>query len=289
MVEVRSRITLPDGKAAASVRVNLRVLASPTWHADRTGMTLGRSTVWTGEDGWWSCDLLPYTAYEDHDDVFVEAIELGPAGTRCVSYMRVPNAAGPLLMRDILINPPPAPNGCWRPINQLGDLFNVDPDANQPPEGSALVVADGVWMPGQAGASKLAALGDVDAESVAAAKVGQPLIYLGSEKGWGVETDVSTGLVFLLSDPGAAVDPDGWTVRLELIERSPGESVTVDWGDLSQATELGGDTNHADHAYPNRAADYFVSVVYTGSGDPGEPEDGNDNPHLPFPRSREDA
>ena len=287
MPVVKSRITLPDGTPAVRVRVNLRVLATPKWHSDGTGVTLGRASVWTGQDGWWQVNLLPHTAYEDHEFVYVEVTEFGPAGSRCVSYIRVPNEAGPLLMRSILVNPPPPDGRCWRPVNSLGDLWNVDDDADQPPEGAALVVTGGQWTAGQAGVSRLVALADVDADSVAAAQPGDPLVYLGSAKGWGVQRDTVAGLVFLLSDPGPGVDPGGWTVRLTLKQRQPDVAVTVDWGDLA-STDMPPDIQQADHTYPAEPADYFVGAVYAdGSGQPGTPEDGNDNPHLPLPREQE--
>lgn len=286
---VRSRITYPDGDPATMVRVAIRIIASPHWHADGTGVTLGLSTTWTGRDGWWESNVVPYTVFEDDRYVYAEVVEQGPGSACHRYYLRVPDVPGPLLMRDLLINPPdpgpdPGPDG-WRPISSLGDLRNVDRDADAPTDGAVLVWERGEWRPGQASASTLAQLTDVDAGSVADAKPGDPLVWLGADRGWGVSRPApAVELRFRAGDD--STDPTGYTLALTLTSRTAGRPVTVDWGDMSTGL-LDAATDTASHRYAPPGGDVSLLVAYgDDGGEIGQPEAGSsDFFTIPFPRS----
>ncbi|MBA8827906.1 hypothetical protein FHX42_005313 [Saccharopolyspora lacisalsi] len=143
---VKNQLLHPDGTAQKGIQVDLIARSNTAWTADGTGRIVGQVRTWTGPRGCWRQALLPYSAYLASEYVYVEVWESG----RLTGAIRVPPkpAGVECWVWDLLVNPPPAPDGNgWQPVSELGDLRNVATAANRPADGSALLATGGVWRP----------------------------------------------------------------------------------------------------------------------------------------------
>lgn len=230
MTIVRSYIEAPartPGHApvpAAGIAVSVRILAAPApWFDNSTGKVLGTSTTWTGQDGWWQIDIQPHTAFEHPELVYTEIVEHSNDPTHAVThYAQVPtpdphDPTKPVLLRDILVPPPPWEHGGVLP---------------PPPP----------WVP----IDRLARLRDVDADSVRNAKPGDYLVLLPTGK-WGASRGPLPLSISWTPDPD-----DLLTVHITLAGFG-GAGATLGWGDGSPE-ELVNSHDPVSHTYTQPGA-----------------------------------
>ena len=292
MTWVKSRLVLPDGSPVRGAEVTATVMTGPNWLHD-DGRTIGNATTHTGRDGMWFLNLMPYTQVEPPTDahMYYQVNEGGQAWN-----IRVPPPPEPppddwppnkpwsaLWLRDLIFDeaPPAKQTQLW----QLSGLADVAGEVATAPDGTALVKRGGMWrvLP-----YELAALADVDPATVANPVVGAPLVWLGSERGWGqlqAEPEPPTPAgQWRIYDPGPGADPSGYTVRLELVDRDPERAVTVDWGDGGPVSTLSPEQTTTDHTYMPMPGGYPITATYT-DGEPLEPATSTDDwCEVPYPR-----
>lgn len=292
MTWVQSRLVYPDGSPVRGQQITATVMTGPNWLQDN-GRALGGATTHTQRDGMWWLNLMPYTQVEPPADAHMYYqvdeggqqwnIRVPPPPTPAPDDWPPGEPWEPFWLRDLVFEEPPPPKSrLW----QLSGLADVSGDLATAPEGAALVKHAGLWrsLPYQLGA-----LLDVDPATAANPRPGQPLVWLGTDRGWG-QPDATpptppeiTGM-WRIGDPGPETDPSGYTVRLELVHPDPQRPVLIDWGDSTTPTTLAPGEHRADHQYPPMPGGYPVSASYT-DGTPLEPETDDDSwCQLPYDR-----
>lgn len=196
LTTVRSTLVGPDGRPLAGREVVAVLRASPTWLEDGTGRVIDTARTRTDREGQWEMRLLPNKYLEPPTNEsgkptptsYYEISENGLVSTALVpgagEHTDCPRPQEPctVWLRDILINGPQPGPVPWAPIDTLGKLHNVTPDADDPKRGQVLVFNGQVWEPkttqAGSGPTRLDELEDVDARNPTQ---GQTLTYQDQE------------------------------------------------------------------------------------------------------------
>src|SRR5690625_2651050 len=196
LTTVRSTLIGPDGRPLAGREIIAVLRAAPSWLGDRTGRVVDTARTRTDRDGHWYLKLLPNKylepptneAGEPTPTSYYEISENGLISTALVpgagEHVDCPDEQEPctVWLRDILINGPQPGPVPWAPIDTLGKLHNVTPDADDPKRGQVLVFNGQVWEPkttqAGSGPTRLDELEDVDARNPTQ---GQTLTYQDQE------------------------------------------------------------------------------------------------------------
>lgn len=110
MTWVKSIILRPDNTPVVGQCVAAILIAQPGWLTGGVGQAVGTVRTNTDDTGLWRLDLLPYTDFEDVDNVYYEihegtgmpvwTIQVPPTGLPPIEYW----------MRDLLVQiPAPSP------------------------------------------------------------------------------------------------------------------------------------------------------------------------------------
>lgn len=143
MVQVFNVLTSPSGRPMQNQVVTVRLVTAGNPFTELDSEVAQVTTVDTDTDGRWDVDLIPTSQYED-DTTYYEVIERrGQPGWA----FRVPDAAGPHWLRDLLVIPP-TPGTPFPPVppHALGDHTDVDTTGAAP--GMVLKFNGTEWRPG---------------------------------------------------------------------------------------------------------------------------------------------